>query len=491
MSAYDSLVENSHEINLLSRTAAVLGWDQETYMPENGVDFRAKQLAYLSGKIHALATNPEIAQWLEKAASEIDPDSIEAANLREWKFAYERAICLPQELVERSSRASSMAKAAWAKARTDNNFAAFAPHLETLLEIAREKADRFGFKDEPYDALLCGFERGAKTSEVAARLDALREPLAELAQQALAKSKNQEQRPLPGPFPIEDQMTLNQEVAEALGFDFAGGRIDTTTHPFCTTLGPDDVRLTTRYETSDFTSSLFGVMHEAGHGLYEQNSNKDQAGLPCGSPVSLGIHESQSRLWENHLGRSRAFWQRWLPRAKELFPALRDWELDEFLATINRPCFSFIRVEADELTYDLHIILRFSLERQMLNGTLKVADLPDAWNAEFKELFGLDVPDDTRGCLQDIHWSMGAMGYFPTYSLGNLNAAQLFDAACADGTIKAAIAVGNYLPLRDWMRAEIHQQGSRYFPDDLIERATGRAPEIDTYLKHLTRRYGS
>jgi carboxypeptidase Taq len=271
----------------------------------------------------------------------------------------------------------------------------------------------------------------------------------------------------PGPYPVADQQRFNQRIAAAIGFDFEAGRIDTTTHPFCTTLGPHDVRLTTRYDEDDFTSSLFGVLHESGHGMYEQGLPADDFGLPSGSAVSLGIHESQSRLWENHIGRSRAaFWEHWYPAAVETFPQLAAFPLESFLAHIRAP-FSPIRVEADEATYDLHIILRFNLERRLLNGELAVADVPAAWNEGFRELFGFAPENDALGCLQDIHWSMGGLGYFATYTLGNINAAQLFAAARKSPAIAAACDSADYAPLLAWLRENVHATARRSIPRTL------------------------
>jgi len=277
-------------------------------------------------------------------------------------------------------------------------------------------------------------------------------------------------------------------VAESIGFDFEAGRIDTTAHPFCTKLGPRDVRLTTRYDATEFTSSLFGVLHEAGHGMYEQGLPAEDYGLPSGTAVSLGIHESQSRLWENHVGRSRAFWEKWLPRAKEIFHSLK-LSLDEFLRALYRAEFSFIRVEADEATYDLHILLRFTLERRLLNRDLKIKDLPKAWNELFESLFGLTPPDHARGCLQDIHWSMGAIGYFPTYTLGNLNAAQLYQAAQKDAAIHASCAKAEYGPLLTWLREHVHSKGSSLSTSEIMKAATGSVTDASWHLAHLRERF--
>jgi carboxypeptidase Taq len=489
MSNYANLCGLARECSLLGTTAAALGWDQETGLPPAAVPYRAKQLAYLSGKIHELSTSDQWKACLESSEDEASDNASTTANLREFRHDFDRATKLPRELVERSAEASSLGQAAWVEARKTSSYATFAPHLATLLEIAREKAERWGYEDEPYDALLEGYERGAKTRDVAVILEALRTELVPLSREAVARAASPPDDLLAAHYPIADQMTLNREIATEIGFDFDSGRIDTVTHPFCTHLGPEDTRLTTRYDEADFTSSLFGVMHEAGHGLYDQGLPKEDHGLPSSSAVSLGIHESQSRLWENHVGRSRAFWTRWLPRAAEIFPQLREISLDDFLRAINRAAYSAIRVEADEATYDLHILLRFQIERRMLNGELAIDQIPAAWNAGFESLFGFPPPDDAHGCLQDVHWSMGGLGYFSTYTLGNINAAQLFATATKVPDIATACQQADYLPLLDWMRTHIHAAGSTLFPQDLMRQATGSPTTPEPYLAHLRRRF--
>ena len=490
MTDYDSLCQQARAIALLQSTGSVLSWDQETFMPPKGLDHRARQLAWCAGATHRLLTGRKFRSALDAAEKERHRlDSPEGANIREWRHEVTRALRIPTKLVEEESEATTKGKAAWAEARRRSDFAAFSSHLEHLLRIARRKADLWGFDDEPYDALLAGYERGARTREIAQVFDALRPDLVAIASEAVERGKAIPANLLRGRYPVAKQQILNREIAGSIGFDFAAGRIDTTAHPFCTTLGAGDVRLTTRYDEEDFTSSLFGVMHEAGHGLYEQGLPAPNYGLPSGSSVSLGIHESQSRLWENHVGRSREFWQRWLPRAAELFPHLRKLSLDRFLLAINRAEFSFIRVEADEATYDLHILLRFSIERRMLNGELAVKDVPAAWNEEFRSLFGLTPPDDARGCLQDIHWSMGGLGYFPTYTLGNLNAAQLIAAARKQKKIAQGLVSATYAPLLGWLRAKVHCHGSVHLPQDLMRIATGRPTQPKWHLEHLRRRF--
>ena len=484
------IFEKARELAVIQSTASVIGWDQETYLPPAAAKYRAQQLAWLSARAHEFGTSDDWKNDLEAAeAADAGADFKLTANLREMRRNFDHGAKLSTELVARDSMATSLGKLAWADARKRSDFSTFAPYLETLLGIAREKADLWGYAGEPYDALLDSFERGTSTAAVASLFDAMRPAVREIAAQAVANSAAHAATLPAGPYPVADQMRFNARVAEAIGFDFSAGRIDTTTHPFCTTLGPRDIRLTTRYMESDFTSSLFGVLHEAGHGLYEQGLPEADYGLPSGSPVSLSIHESQSRLWENHVGRSRSFWEHWYPVAQEIFPQLAAFPLEKFLRHLWHAEFSPIRVEADEATYDLHILLRFGLERRMVNGSLAVADVPAAWNESFRELFGFAPVDDRDGCLQDIHWSSGGLGYFATYTLGNINSAQLFAAARQQQDIASAIDRADYLPLLGWLRKSIHGHGATLDPSDLMKLATGSAPATADYLAHLKARY--
>jgi carboxypeptidase Taq len=487
MSAFENLSRLLQEQNLYATSASVLGWDQETNLPKSGIPHRADQLALLSGKVHELGTSAQFQKALEEAETEAQEG--QEANLREIRHHFERATCLPQSLVEKDSQAGSLAKSAWMKARKEDDFASFAPHLETLLAIAREKCELWSYPDEPYTALLSEYERGAQTSQITSLFEKLKPEVAKIAAEAVVRSEEISADALKGHAPIASQKELNHEIAASIGYDFDSGRIDTTAHPFCTTLGPQDVRLTNRYDENDFSSSLFGILHEAGHGLYQQGLPSQETHLPSGSPVSLGIHESQSRLWENHVGRSQPFWEKWLPRAQELFPHLKKLSLEQFLAAINRAQYSFVRVEADEATYDLHILLRFTLERLLINGELAVKDVPEAWNSEFKNLFGMTPPNNTVGCLQDIHWAMGGLGYFATYTLGNLNSAQIFESALREESVKSAFEQGNFAPLLGSLRREIHAKGSTLLPQDLMQSATGRETNATAYLAHLKERF--
>jgi carboxypeptidase Taq len=484
------IFEKARELALISSSAAVIGWDQETYLPPAAARYRAEQLAWLSARGHELGTSEAWKKDLEAAeAGDSGNDPTLTANLREMRRNYDRSAKLSVELVARESLAQSLGKQAWVAAREQSDFSVFAPHLTTLLALAREKADLWGYAAEPYDALLEDFERGTGTAAVADLFETLRPAVREIAATAVARSASFAPRLPAGPYPLAAQQDFNAKVAEAIGFDFTAGRIDTTTHPFCTTLGPHDIRLTTRYMDSDFTSSLFGVLHEAGHGMYEQGLPSADFGLPSGSPVSLGIHESQSRLWENHVGRSRGFWEKWYPVAQETFPQLAGFPLEDFLCYLWRAEFSPIRVEADEVTYDLHILLRFELERRMVSGSLAVADVPAAWNESYRELFGTAPVDDRHGCLQDIHWAMGGLGYFPTYTLGNINSAQLYAASQRDPDVARATAQADYLPLLAWLKKSVHGHGATLDPTALITQATGRAPATADYLAHLHSRY--
>jgi carboxypeptidase Taq len=484
------IFEMARELAVVSSAAAVIGWDQETYLPTAGAKYRGEQLAWLSAHSHKLATSDAWKKALETAeAGDSGNDPTLTANLRELRRDYDRSTKLTVELVSRESLAQSRGKLAWAAARERSDFSGFAPCLTELVEIAKEKADLWGYEDEPYDALMGSFERGARTVEVAALFDAMRPAAREIASSAVARSAAQSSSLPAGPYPMAAQQEFNAQVAVSIGFDFTAGRIDTTTHPFCTTLGPRDVRLTTRYMDSDFTSSLFGVLHEAGHGMYEQGLPAGDFGLPSGSAVSLSIHESQSRLWENHVGRSRGFWEKWYPVAQGIFPQLAGFPLEKFLQYLWRAEFSPIRVEADEATYDLHILLRFELERRMVRGDLTVAGVPAAWNESYRELFGKAPVDDRHGCLQDIHWAMGGLGYFPTYTLGNINSAQLFAAAQRDPVIAKATAGADYLPLLSWLRKSIHGHGATLDPAALMKQATGSEPATADYLAHLQSRY--
>ncbi len=485
--AYQSLVARSREVSLLHSCSSILGWDQETHLPERADDYRAGQISHLSALSHSRWIDSQVGDWLCACEDQQpQPASLEAGNLREWRRSYDRARKLPQRLVEELARECSLSQQAWVKARAASEFQQFAPHLERVITLVREVAEHVGYEDKPYDSLLDEYEPGAKTADITILFDTLAPQLTELALLGEQISSQLPQSLPDGPYFNANQKAFNREVAIAFGFDVTRGRIDTTAHPFCTTLGPNDIRLTTRYDAADFTNSLYCVLHETGHGLYEQGLDAQHHGTPVGSSSSLGVHESQSRLWENHIGRSREFWQQWLPRAASYFPQLASTTAEDLTLHVNRCQRSFIRVDADELTYDLHIILRFKIESAIINDHLPVAEIPDLWNTTFKEMFELDVPDDAHGCLQDVHWSHGSFGYFPTYTLGNLNAAQLFSAARESlPGLDQQLAAADYSHLCSWLRENIHRHGQRYTPASLIERASGSRTTAHAHLERL------
>ncbi len=480
--SYQRLVERSKEVASIRATASLLGWDQDTYMPKKGVVFRADQLAWLDGRAHRLWTDPEVGRWIDTARSATGLDESQCANLREWSHSYNRATRLPPELVEEFTRTKSLAREAWMDARHTACFATFKPFLAKIIDLNRQMAGLWGYEDSPYDALLEEFEPGAKSKEMAPLLSELARGVSALRRSMPVR----ETVSIEGDCPVAAQQAFNRRVAEAIGFDFDSGRIDTTAHPFCSGIGPGDCRLTTRYNERDFTQSLFGILHEAGHGMYEQGLPAEHFGTPLGSAVSLGIHESQSRLWENHVGRGIEFWEFWLPVAADHFPHLKNLTPQQVWGAVNKVASSFIRVEADEVTYDLHIFLRFEIERALIENRLKVDEIPARWNELFASLFDLKVPNDAEGCLQDIHWSLGSFGYFPTYTLGNLNASQLFHRAGMEmpGLIND-LRGGNYRSLLDWLRRKVHTHGQRYRAQDLMLHATGERTHHRYHEAHL------
>ena len=487
--SYLKLCERSREVYLVRSVAAVLTWDLETYIPPKAVPYRADQLGYLEAKAHTLFTEAAVGDWLTEAEQYgFSPDSEEYANLREWRRSYNRATRIPVSLVEEFEKIRTLAREAWIQARKGPDFSVFKPHLEKILELTRRKADLWGYEESVYDALIEDYEPGLRSRQIKPVLEDLRVALVDL----LAKTRQDTiaGNLLDGRYPIDGQTAFSKKVAAAFGYDFEAGRIDTTAHPFATSLGPSDHRITTRYNENRFEASLYGVLHETGHALYEQGLPVDKVGLPLGEAVSLGIHESQSRLWENHVGRTTQFWDQWYRDASTHLTDLKRFSPLEIAKGIQRIAPSFIRVEADEVTYDLHVLLRFELELALVEGRIRVRDLPEAWNARFKELFGLTVPDDNLGVLQDIHWSHGLIGYFPTYTLGNLNAAQLMSAAEKQiPGLEDELAAGHYQALLLWLRENIHQHGRRYLPADLMRRATGETTSARYRIEYLRRKY--
>jgi carboxypeptidase Taq len=492
--AYDELIRRVKEARLLESCGAVLGWDERTYMPREGSAHRSEQMALLASMTHQLLTAPEIGRLLgevEGSAQVRDPDGDEAANVREIRRAYDRAVKLPRELVEELARTTTRAQQVWQEARAANDFPAFRPWLEKIVKLKRQEAQAVGYKESPYDALLDEYEPGATTAEVTRTFAELRAELVPLVAAITGSGRKAPTDVLEREYPIGRQEIFGQAAAAAIGFDFNAGRLDVTTHPFCSGVGPGDCRLTTRYNARRFNDGFFGILHEAGHGIYEQGLPAQHFGTPLGSACSLGIHESQSRLWENQVGRGGPFWDHFFPRARQTFPAaLGDVGADRFLFAVNDVRPSFIRVEADEVTYNMHIILRFELEQALIGGELQPADVPQAWNEKFRQSFALVPPSDALGCLQDIHWSMGGLGYFPTYTLGNLYAAQFMEQARGDlGDLDGDFRRGEFGRLKGWLNEKIHRQGQRYRPAELCRRVTGKPLSPRPLVEYLRKKF--
>lgn len=493
--AYEELIRRVKEVNLLGSCASVLGWDERTYMPKGGAAHRAEQHALLAGMIHERATAPEMGELLSQVeGTELagDPRSAPGVNIREVRRDYDRMVKLPRSLVEALARATSLAERAWEEAREASDFGRFRPHLEEVLRLEREVAAALEVGETAYDALLDGYEPGETSANLTRVLGALRDELVPLVAAIADSGRAPDVSILERDFPVDRQEAFGKAAAAAIGFDFSRGRLDVTVHPFCTGIGPGDTRITTRYDRNQFAQAFFGTLHEAGHGLYEQGMDPEHSGTPMAEAVSLGIHESQSRMWENQVGRSRAFWTHFFPKAQEAFPdALADVKVEDFYFAVNRVTPSLIRVEADEVTYNLHILLRFELEQALLEGDLPTADLPGVWNERFEAYFGIAPPDDKRGCLQDVHWSAGLIGYFPTYSLGNLYAAQFAEQARKDlGDLDAQFASGEFAPLKGWLQEKIHRQGKRFRASELVEEVTGQPLSHRPLMDYLKAKFG-
>jgi carboxypeptidase Taq len=492
--AYHELIRRTREESLLACCAELLGWDEETYLPRGGVAHRAEQMALLAGMQHARATDPrlgELLDILEGSPLINDPSLPVAANVRELRRLYRRHTRLPRQLVEELARVTSLAHQEWVAARTRNDFARFKPWLTKIVGLKRREAESLCDGGPLYDALLEEYEPGALSDELARLFEALRTELVPLVAAVRDSRQRTEADVLRRHFPIETQQQFCAKTAAAVGFDFARGRLDTTDHPFFTAIGPDDCRLTTRYDAHDFGAGFFGMMHEVGHGLYEQGLDAEHFGTPLGCAASLGLHESQARLWENTIGRSWAFWRNVFPQAQKAFPqTLGDVALDDWHHAVNRVELAADRVHADELTYNLHILVRFELEQALLNGDLETADLGASWQASYQRYLGVTPKNDTEGCLQDGHWASGLFGYFPTYTLGNVYGAQLFATASRelDG-VDEFLADGQFRPLLEWLCDRVYRQGHRYPAAHLIERVTGAPPSHHALVRALRAKY--
>jgi carboxypeptidase Taq len=493
--ALQELRQRLAEISDLSSAAGLLGWDQQTMMPARANDIRAEQLGTLSGIVHERFTDDAIGRLLSELEGEeerlraADPESDDAALIRVARRDYEKARRVPGELAVELARAGALGHQAWVRAREQSDYAAFLPFLQKNVELKQRYVELFdgeGFED-PYDVLLDDYEEGMTAAEVDALFTELRAQLVPLIAEVAARADAVDAAPLHGDFDPAGQQRLVRGVLERLGWTPDGWRLDEAEHPFATSFGPTDVRLTTRYDRSYVGMALYGAIHEMGHGLYEAGVAPALARTPLGSGASLGLHESQSRLWENVVGRGRPFAGFLHGQLQQVFPEqFAAVDADAFYRAVNKVEPSLIRVEADEATYGLHIILRFELEREMIAGTIALSDLPEAWNARMKEYLGIDVPDDARGVLQDVHWSAGEIGYFSTYALGNLIAAQLWERARADlPGLEEALAAGDGAPLRGWLREQLHRHGRKHPPKELVRRIAGGPIAVQPFADYL------
>lgn len=490
--AYIELCNMRKRAATLGSVHRLLNWDQETYMPHGGGPGRSDQQALMAELAHKSATDPRQGELISvcEGDSVLMQDAVAAANIREMRRDFDLATRLPSELVAELAKVGSQSQEVWKQAREKNNFKMFAPWLDKMMTLTRRKAECYGVPEggELYDALLDEYEPGATSREIEAIFTPLRARLSGLITEIAKSKKKVSTKILTSKIPAEKQHAFGMFVLGEMGFDLNTGRLDVTTHPFCEGLAPGDTRLTTRYRDEKFTDALYGTMHEMGHGLYEQGLPKDDHfGEPISESISLGIHESQSRMWENFVGRSRAFWTWALPKArKTLGGALAKATVDQLHAAVNTATPSYIRVEADEATYNLHVMLRFEIERKLISGDLKIKDVPGVWNENFQRLFGIKVPDDRRGCLQDVHWSFGLIGYFPTYTLGNLYAAQFWEKINKDiKGLDGQIAKGQFAPLKRWLNKNIHAHGKRYRAGELCEKITGKPLSADPLMRHL------
>jgi len=482
------------QVNLLGSCMALLGWDERTYMPFKGAANRAEQQSLLAGMAHEKFTSSETDDLLsEVEAGDLIKDRLspDAVNVREIRRVYDKKVKVPKSLVEEISRTTTLSEQAWVEARKKSDFSMFAPWLTKMIDLKSQEAEAVGYKKEPYDALLDDYEPGETATNITRVFTELRRDLVPLVEAITHSTRRPNLSIIERDYPVDRQTILGKAASAAIGFDYDGGRMDVTTHPFCTTIGSGDVRITTRFNQRHFGQAFFGILHETGHGLYEQGLDPQYRGLPMGDAISLGIHESQSRMWENIVGRSKPFWEYFFPRVRQVFwEALSDVKLDDFYFAINDVKPSFIRVEADEATYNLHILLRFEIEHAIFNKEVKTEDIPALWNDKFQKYFGIKPPDDARGCLQDVHWGAGLIGYFPTYTLGNLYSAQFYAKATEDlGNLDEQFTRGKFDSLLVWLREKIHRHGQRYRAEELVKEVTGKPLSHSYLIEYLKEKY--
>ena len=490
---YDRFVQHVQKISDLFYATAILHWDKEVNLPPKSAGLRARQIATLEGMGHQLFTSAETLDYINQLKADFSNlDERQQRNVTLLNKDYDRQVKFDENFVIRRSKAISTAYHAWLEARKFNDFKVFEKPLAELVALKKEQAEIMGYDEHPYDALLDEFEPGYTSKQLDTLFKDVREQLVDFASTIRSKPQVDDQF-LFQKYPDQQQWDFGLEILKRIGYDFDRGRQDRSPHPFTINFGSQDVRVTTVVDENSFASMCWSCIHEGGHALYEQGLPEDQYGLPLGSSTSLGIHESQSRLWENNVGRSRNFWQAQLDLAKQYFPSqLNGINLDQFIAGINKIEPSPIRIESDELHYHFHIMVRYEIEKGLIEGSIKVQDIPDIWNQKYKDYLGLDIKDDNQGCLQDIHWAHGSIGYFPTYSLGSFYAAQFFAQAQKDiPDLDQQIQGGNCLPLLDWLRHNIHQHGRMYSADELCKRITGESLNFKYFMDYARKKYSS
>ncbi len=487
---YSTYKTKMQKIADVKYASAVLQWDQETYLPPKGNDFRGQQIATLSEIAHQLFTDKTMGELLEELSLCEDLTSSEKKNIVLSKEDYERNIKLSAAFVRQLSETVNQSYHAWAKARKENSFALFEQPLHELIQLKRQEADMLGYEQHPYNALMNDYDKGLTVSKVDSLFVELKTPLLNLLD-SLKNKKSIDNSFLFQEFKKDNQWEFGLEILKRIGFDFEAGRQDISLHPFTTNFSSKDVRVTTRIDEHDFSNMTWSCLHEGGHALYEQGLPADQYGLPLGEYCSLSIHESQSRLWENCIGRGLPFWQHNFKLLTNSFPKqLKDINIEKFYKGINSVSPSLIRTEADELTYHFHVMIRYEIEKMLIEGSLPTKDIPACWNEMYQKYLGIKVPDDNRGCLQDIHWSHGSFGYFATYSLGSLYAAQLYSTIEKKyPAVSEDLTNGKINSIQDWLKKEIYCNGRYYSSEELCEKATGETLQSSYFIEYATKKF--
>jgi carboxypeptidase Taq len=492
--SYPEFIEFVKECQNAQYAAGILGWDQETYMPQGGAMERAHQMATMAKWHHDYFTSDKMRGYLEELRR---PDVLDGmtpeqqTNVRETAWAYEREVSIPGELVKEMAKHTSMSLEAWKKARADDAYSHFAPFLEKMIDLKVQMAEHIGYEDNLYDALIDEYEPGTRTKDVQVVFADLRERLVPIVKKIIDSDVTPNEAILAQPWPLEKQKEFGVMVVGDIGYEWERGRLDEAPHPF-TSGAIDDVRITTRYNAEDIRPALFANIHEAGHAMYQQGLNAEHYATPMGESIGLGFHESQSRMWENIVGRSMPFWRHYYPKLQSTFPGqVGSVPIEDFYAAANLVKPSLIRVEADEVTYNLHILIRFEMELAMMNGDIGVDEIPGLWNEKYKSYLGIDVPSDADGCMQDIHWSMGIQGYFPTYTFGNLISVQLWNTMIKEiPDIWDQIEAGRFSGLLSWLQENVHRPGKMYRTPDMLRHLTGEPMNADHWIGYIKEKFG-